>query len=245
MCRPNFASDSVIDFPAPDICIICVKYYDLKDLLTLIGPKLKSETVVLPLMNGVDIYERIRSILNNCVILPSCVYLGSHIERPGVVIQKGNEGFACCGPDPLHAEFQSKILLDFFKDTKIDVRWMENPYPAIWEKYLLVASFALVCTHTGQDFGGVLDNLENTNLLRNIMKEIVAIVNEKGIILPEDVIEKTIDFCSNYPDIKPSYTRDIEKGRKNEGDLFGEAIIRMGKEVGVPTPFTQSIYKIT
>jgi len=37
--------------------------------------------------------------------------------------------------------------------------------------------------------------------------------------------------------------RDVEKGGKNEGDLFGGAIIRMGKDHGIPTPVTSSIYK--
>ena len=40
-----------------------------------------------------------------------------------------------------------------------------------------------------------------------------------------------------------SYARDIEKGKKNEGDLFGGAVIRMGKDLGVPTPTTFTIYK--
>jgi 2-dehydropantoate 2-reductase len=75
------------------------------------------------------------------------------------------------------------------------------------------------------------------------MKEIVLIAEKKGIKLPKNIIENTIEFCKDYPDVKPSYSRDIEKGRRNEGDLFGGTIIRMGKELGVPTPITASIYK--
>ena len=75
------------------------------------------------------------------------------------------------------------------------------------------------------------------------MAEIVEIANKKGIQLPDTVIEDTIEFCKDYPKVKPSYARDVEKGKKNEGDLFGGAIIRMGKELGVPTPITISIYE--
>lgn len=244
ICHPNLASNSVKEFPSPDLCFICVKNYDLKDLLLFIRPKLKNETIIVPLMNGVDIYERIRKEIKNCVLLPTCVYVGSHIERPGVVIQTGKEGFIFCGPDPSHLDFKPHIMLGFFKDMNIDIKWMKNPYPAIWEKYLLVASFALVCTHVGQNFGGVLGDPEHIRILKGIMKEIISIANKKGISLPEGVIDKTIDICRAVPDIKPSYMRDVEKGTKNEGDLFGGAIIKMGEEVGVPTPLTRSIYTI-
>ena len=43
--------------------------------------------------------------------------------------------------------------------------------------------------------------------------------------------------------MKPSYARDVEKGRVTEGDLFGGTIIRLGRELGIPTPMTSSLYK--
>ncbi|MFX1236910.1 MAG: ketopantoate reductase family protein [Promethearchaeota archaeon] len=242
-CNPTIASDNVKAFPHPDICFICVKNYDLNGLIDIIENKLSLETIIIPLMNGIDIYDRIRIKLKKCIVFPTCVYVGSHIERSGLVIQNGNEGFFCCGPDPIHPEFNPNNLISFFKKIKINMQWKDDPYPIIWEKYLLVASFALVCTYTGQAFGGVLDDPKNTNLLKDVMREIVTIAEKKGIILPSNIIEKTIIFCKDYPDIKPSYMRDVEKGRKNEGDLFGGAIIRMGQELGVPTPVTESIYK--
>jgi 2-dehydropantoate 2-reductase len=57
-------------------------------------------------------------------------------------------------------------------------------------------------------------------------------------------VETSISKANNFPfETKTSYQRDIEaKGRLNEGDLFGETIIRMGQAEGIPTPVTESIY---
>lgn len=121
--------------------------------------------------------------------------------------------------------------------------WQDNPYPAIWEKYLLTASFGLVSANTGQTLGGIIEDKDSQELLKKIMQEIIMIANKKGITLADNIIENTIEFCKDYPEVKPSYARDVEKGKINEGDLFGGTIIRMSKSLGIPTPVTNSIYK--
>jgi len=243
ICTPTLASDDVNDFPTPDLCLICVKSYDLTNLILNIKNKLKDETVIISLMNGFDIYDRIRENLEKGIVLPSCVYVGSHIEKPGLVIQTGNPGFFYSGYDPIHLDFHPQGIIDFFKEVEIDMRWKDDPDPIIWQKYLLVASFALVSADTGQTLGGIIFHKNLRNILEKIMAEIVEIANKKRITLPDTIIEDTIEFCKDYPEVTPSYARDVEKGKKNEGDLFGGAIIRLGKELGVPTPTTSSIYK--
>ena len=242
VCNPTLASGKIDDFPVPDLCLICVKSYDLDDLIIKIKEKLADNTVIIPLMNGIDIYDRIRKNLKKSIVLPSCVYIGSHIEEPGLIIQSGNPGFFYCGLDPKYPNFNPQSILDFFKEMEIIAYWKENSYPAIWEKYLLVASFALVSAYTGQTMGEIIYDDNSRNILKKIMEEIIIIASRKGIKLPDNIMEHTIEFCKDYPDVKTSYQRDVEKGKKNEGDLFGGAIIRMGKEFGVPTPTTASIY---
>ena len=243
LCTPNLASDDVNDFPVPDLCLICVKSYDLDNLIISIRDRITDNTVIIPLMNGIDIYERIRKNLKKGIVLPTCVYIGSHIEKPGLVIQTGNPGFFNSGPDPQNPDFYPKEILDLFKRIEISMNWCEDPLPAIWAKYLLVASFALVSAHTGQTLGAIIDDRASQGMLREIMKEIIMIANKKGITLADNIIESTIEFCKDYPEVKPSYARDIEKGKINEGDLFGGTIIRMGKKLDIPTPITNSIYK--
>lgn len=242
ICKPNFTSDNIDNFPAPDLCLICVKSYDLDELIKGLNKKLSANTIIIPLMNGIDIYERIRKNLRKCIVLPSCVYIGSHIDKPGLVIQTGNPGFFNCGYDPKYPSVKPQRVLDFFKEFNIAVNWREDPYPAIWEKYILVASFALVSAHTGQTMGGIIYDNNSLDMLRKIMKEIILIAEKKGIKFADDIIDNIIEFCKDYPDVKPSYARDVEKGRNNEGDLFGGTIIRLGKELGIPTPMTNSLY---
>ncbi len=243
ICRPNLASDNVDDFPEPDLCLICVKSYDLDDLIIRIREKLTEDTILISLMNGFNIYDRIRKNMKKSIVLPSCVYVGSHIDKPGQVIQTGNPGFFYSGFDPMEPKYKPTTVIDFFHDMEVEMRWKDDPNPIIWQKYLLVASFALVSAHTGQTLGGIIDDENSRQILIKIMEEIVKIAEKKEIILPDTVISDTIEFCKDYPEVKPSYARDVEKGKRNEGDLFGGSIINLGNELGIPTPYTKLTYK--
>ena len=52
------------------------------------------------MMNGADIYDRIRKIIPDHMVLPSCVYVASHIKEKGIVEHKGKHGTLIFGRDP-------------------------------------------------------------------------------------------------------------------------------------------------
>ena len=76
------------------------------------------------------------------------------------------------------------------------------------------------------------------------MEEIAAVAQKKGVKLADTIVADSLETGNNFPpETKTSFQRDIEaKAKRNEGDLFGGTIIRLGKELGVPTPVTESIY---
>jgi 2-dehydropantoate 2-reductase len=244
ICKPERATENADELPAPDLCLICVKSYDLDDVVRKLAEKIKDETVVIPLLNGVDIYERIRSILRRGVVLPACVYVGTHIEEPGVVTQKGGDGIILCGGDPQAPQLDYNALIEFFHEAGISFEWRDDPYKAIWEKYIFIASFSLVTALFRKTLGEVFRDQSLRELVRGIMREVVALARKKGINLPEEVVDSSLAKAGNFPsETKTSFQRDVEtKGSRNEADLFGGTIIRTGKTLGIETPITLSVY---
>ncbi len=244
VCRPHRATDRVDELPAPDLCLVCVKSYDLDGAMQALARKIKDDTVVVPLLNGVDIYERIRGVVERGIVLPACVYVGTHIEKPGVVTQRGGDGIILCGADPQRPDAAPHSLTGVFGEAGISFEWREDPYRAIWEKYLFIASFGLVTAMSGKPLGMVLSDDGLRALVRAIMQEIAEIAARKGIRLAEDAIDASMAKAADFPsETRTSYQRDVEtRGARNEGDLFGGTILRMGKAFGVDTPVTKSVY---
>ncbi|MBC8014388.1 MAG: 2-dehydropantoate 2-reductase, partial [Sporomusaceae bacterium] len=194
-------------------------------------------------LNGVDIYERIRSTLSTGIVLPACVYVGTHIEKPGMVSQAGGDGMILFGKDPAYPDYYPAEVINLFNETKLNFKWYNDAYPAIWEKYMFIAAVGLVTAWTGKSFGAILQDEELKLQTRRIMSEIYALSEKKQIGLAADLVDASISKLNRFPfETKSSYQRDVEKGNLNEGTLFGETIIKMGKALSIPTPVTERVY---
>src|SRR5438067_2370325 len=98
VCKPSLATDDFRRLPPLDLCLLCVKEFDLPSTLSSLEPRIHAESIVLPLLNGVDVYSRVRGVIKKGVAFPACVYVGTHIERPGKVCQKGGACKILFGP---------------------------------------------------------------------------------------------------------------------------------------------------
>jgi 2-dehydropantoate 2-reductase len=246
ICVPAGVSDNLAALPEPDLCLIGVKSYDLEGVILNLREHIREDTVIIPLMNGLDIYHRVRKMLNKGIVLPACVYITSYIEKPGKVVQKGPDGRVVMGRDPQFLNFDPRNLLDFSREMGVNFDWREDPFVSIWEKYLLVGSFALTTAASGLSMGEVISTPEPRANLVGVMEEIIRLGQKQGIDLNMDLIDKTIAFMGNYPrDARSSFQRDLEEGRAQaEGDIFGTAIIRMGREWNLPTPTTERMVRL-
>jgi 2-dehydropantoate 2-reductase len=193
-CFPHIATDNIRHIPAPDLYLLCVKGYDLDNAVTSISKNISADTIILPLLNGVDIYERIRTSL----------------------------------------------------EMGISNTWHDNPYPAIWEKYIFITAFSLMTAYSGKTIGGVLAEDKSKSMTENIMEEVVLIGKAKNIDFKQDIVEKTLQKARAFPyETKTSFQRDYEKGNiRHEGDVFGGTLIRLAKEHDISIPTIKEVYGV-
>jgi len=246
LCFPNIATDNIRHISIPDLYLLCVKGYDLDNAVASISKNISADTIILPLLNGVDIYERIRTTLQKTIVSPACVYVSSSIERPGTIRQKGPEGHIIFGKDPRCLNYNYGYLVEFFNEMGISNAWYDNPYPAIWKKYIFITALSLMTAYSGKTIGEVLADDKLKRMTENIMKEVVLIGKTKNINFEQDIVEKTIQKAKNFPyETKTSFQRDYEKkNTRNEGDIFGGTLIRLAKEYNVSIPTISDVYEV-
>lgn len=242
--KPNEIIQNISEIKNPDLVLICVKEYDLENVCNQLRSVLSPETILLPLMNGVDIYDRIRKIITTNTILPACVYVASHIKEKGIVEHKGKAGKLIFGKDPENESENIDWIIQLMKDSGIDFDFKENSFPDIWTKFIFVASFGLVSAKYNSSIGTVCNDPIQKLEATQILEEIKVIADKKGIVLPSDIINKTFQKAGTFPPATPtSLQLDINVNKhNNELELFAGAIIRYGKELGTETSFTEKIY---
>ena len=243
--HPARVLETVVALTQVDLLLLCVKEYDLEDLCRQLLPVLPAGAVLLPLMNGVDIYERIRRLLPHVIILPACVYVASHIKETGVVEHRGNPGSIVVGSDPQHPSFDPRQLLRLLTEAGITLEYQTDAFPAIWTKFFFIASFGLVSARYNQSIGQVHEDPALHARTRRLMQEIEAIAHAKGIGLPTDLIERTFQKAATFPYHTPtSLQLDVHTGKaRTELNLFAGAILTYAEALGLLVPETQAIYR--
>jgi 2-dehydropantoate 2-reductase len=243
LCRPDLVTDDPAELPAPDLCLLCVKAYDLPAVLEPLAPRLPEHAAILPLLNGVDIYDRVLRLCPQGLVLPACAYVSANIEAPGIVRQRGQEGTILLGPDPRRPGHDAPVVRALLSEAKIRHIWSGDPFPGIWQKYLFIAAFGIVTAWSGKSMGEVLADRELTGLVREIMAEVLALARARNVRLPAEAAEQVLEKARSFPpETRTSYQRDVEAGGRNEGELFGGTILRLGRELGIPVPVTEGLH---
>ncbi|PKH52465.1 2-dehydropantoate 2-reductase [Tenacibaculum sp. Bg11-29] len=242
--NPDAIYQNISEIKNPDLVLICVKEYDLENVCNQLSKVITKNTVLLPMMNGADIYDRIRKIISNNIILPSCVYVASHIKEKGIVEHKGKAGQLIFGKDPEHISRNIDWVINLIKESNINFNFKENSQIDIWTKFIFIASFGLVSAKYNSSISEVCSVKLQKEEATKIMIEIKLIANRKGIYLEDNIIQKTFEKAATFPSKTPtSLQLDVNSGKEyNELELFAGAIINYGKEINVDTPFTDTIY---
>lgn len=246
LAQPASATDQIRTLPPLDFCLICVKQFDLAPALHQLAHLVHGRTIILPLLNGVDVHSRIRQVITTGTVLPACVYIGTYIQSPGVIAQHGGACKIFLGPDPDHPADPPPHLCNLLTSADIKFEWKTSIQSDIWEKFIFISAFGLVTAAHDKTVGEVLEHPALTEQLLQVMNEVVALATALKIPLPPDIIQTSIAKGQSFPfDTKTSFQRDFERPDKpDERDLFASSILRLGVRLNIATPRTKALSEV-
>lgn len=240
---PTVATDKSGEAGVFDVVLFCVKSYGLEAAAAMFDENVRDHTVVIPLLNGVDIVDRLRKVFSRGKVINGCVYISAFIEEPGKVKQVGGSCQLIFGPDGGNVE-PFKVIQDVFVDAGIKSELTADSALHVWSKYIFISPMAGMTSLLMKPFGAIMEDEGTQGLLRGLIKETEAVARKKGINLPENIVNATLGKVAAFPyETKTSIQLDFEKGRPTELEIFTGYIVRAGKELGVPTPLHDDIYE--
>ncbi len=245
ICKPTQVLADIAELPMLDVCFLCVKQYDLQDCLVSLKIKIKKDTQIIPLLNGVDIYERVREVIPNGYVFPACVYVGTHIESPGVVAQSGGSCEIVFGKDKKYGGEKPAALCTIMDQAGIRYRWSDSYLEEIWNKYIFIAAYGLVTAKENKTLGEIYECDELREKVKRIMEEIIQLGQAEGIVFTDEILQISLDKAKSFPyETKTSFQRDYEMlGKKDERELFGDTLFKLGKKHSIAISETEATYK--
>ncbi len=225
-----------------DLLIVSLKYGSLPGALESIKAVVGDHTTVMSLMNGVDSEEIIAQQVGEEHVITSLIKVASHREGKGY----------CFNPDTtlgiifgeLAAPFKSErvqAIENLFADTGIHYRSSEMIREELWSKFRLNVCNNLPQAILGAGVGCYSDSVHMEAISNGLRLELEQIALAKGIDMSR--LEAASGHGSKVPaSARYSTLQDLDAGRHTEIDMFSGALMRMGAQLGIPTPYNEYTY---
>ncbi len=233
---PDIASDMTDEIGEVDYLVCCTKSYHLESALESLRECISSNTVILPFLNGVDSKERIEKLFPEAEVWDGCVYIMVRLIEAGVVQEFGNIHkfhFGSTDGSPKKLDFLENLLID----ADIETYLSKDIKQTIWDKFLLISAIASLTSYLDLTIQEIFANEKHKQTLIELMQELKAVGEAKGVNFSEGIIEKTVSILGKTPpETTSSMHSDFQRGGKTEFESLTEYVVNQGKILNVPTP---------
>ncbi len=222
-----------------ELLLLCVKSYDIENVLAELSDNITPSTIVLPFANGVEHKEQIESLVN-AKVLHGALYILAHKEADGVIVKKGKVFAALFGAKEYPKETEQ--VAELFEKAGLRYKTPEDIEEAIWKKYLFISAFAALTSYFDTTMRKVYEL--HKNWADTLLHEIADVAEAKGIHI-QDEVEKALKTASSLPeDASSSMHLDFQNGSRTELETLCGYIVREGKRLRLPTPLMAKIYGV-
>lgn len=130
---------------------------------------------------------------------------------------------------------------ELFEGTGIHFRHTDCIREEIWSKFRLNVCNNLPQAILGAGVGCYQDSEHMKAISDGLRRELEAIAAAKGIDMNRADSSATRGSAVP-PSARYSTLQDLDAHRHTEIDMFSGALVRMGKELGIPTPYNEYTY---
>ena len=240
--RPN-ATDDPATVGRVDAVLVAVKAWQIDEAAAQIKPLIGDGTMVIPLENGIDAPDQLAANLGREHILGGLCGIVSFIAAPGHIRHIGADPFVMFGELDNRRTARVERLRDEFLRAGVQADIPSDIHHALWSKFVFIAPMSGIGAATRMPIGIWRSMPDTRDLATRAIREIAALALARGVDLGGDAaVERTLArFDALNADATSSLQRDIIDGKPSELDAQLGAVVRLGREAGVPVPVCETL----
>jgi len=237
------ASDDPQQVGEVDYVLVAIKAWQVPEAAQAMQPLVGEQTCVVPMQNGVDAPVELGKVLGEDKVLGGLCQISAYIAAPGHIYHVGIEPYIAFGELDGRSSARAEQLLQVFEKAGVRAEIPPDIQVAMWNKFLFIAAISGVGAVTRAPVGVLRQTEGVRQMLEEAMQEIFTIARARNINLPNEAVVKTLGFIDGLPPgVTASMQRDIIEGRPSELASQNGAVVRMGAELGIPTPVNAFLY---
>ena len=231
-----------------DYIFICVKNYSLEDVCENIRDMVTDDTVIIPVMNGVDPGEKIRSLIGRGTVVDSLIYTVAFANADFSISQQDTFTWLCIGIKNADQGQQEKVtqVAEILKGADIDYKDDGDIEVEIWRKYILNCAFNVMTAFYDNTIGELRRDPVKAQQYETLVWEAASVGRAKGVALTDEHIQEVIHkFRHVHADnATSSLQRDFQICKKQtELETFSGYIVQEAKRLGVSIPLSEEMYQ--
>jgi 2-dehydropantoate 2-reductase len=226
--------------PQADLAIIFTDCNNIADAARNARRLLKADGFALTLQNGIGNVEALVAELGQARVAGGVTMNSGANPQPGRVAYT-NAGVTSIGELDGRKSERIDALADMLNRAQIETRVVPDPMAEIWSKFVHNCSVNALAAVSGLRGGEIYRTPEMSALQDHVMDEIMAVVNAKGIKLPEGDPRKKIKAHCRLRYNKPSMMQHVEQGRQTEIDALNGALVSEAKALGIAVPYNEAV----
>lgn len=231
---PAKAATDATALASPDLVLVCVKSADTEQAGRALAGRLRPETSVLSLQNGVDNAQRLQSVTGHAVI-SAVVYVGSEMAGPGHIRHHGGGDLA------IGASAASEALAQTLEAAGIHTTISDDIQVTLWSKLVINCAFNALSAVADISYGPMLEVDGARDVVTRAVQEAIAVAKACGVALPDDLLANILKIPTMMPQQKSSTAQDLARGKPSEIDFLNGHVVRKGAELGISTPTNHAL----
>jgi 2-dehydropantoate 2-reductase len=231
---PARAATDATALASPDLVLVCVKSADTEAAGRALAGRLRGDTSILSLQNGVDNAQRLSAVIGQPVIA-AAVYVGSGMAGPGHVKHHGG-GDLAIGASPA-----SEALAQTFEAAGIHTTIADDIETTLWRKLTTNCAFNALSAVAGISYGPLIEVAGARDVIASAVREAVTVARACGVSMPSDLSAQILQIPATMPNQTSSTAQDLARGKPSEIDFLNGYVVRKGAELGIPTPTNQAL----
>lgn len=222
--------------PLSDFVIVAVKTTENKNLISVLRPALKKETVIIIIQNGMGNEEYFSTLFPNQTILSTISY-AAVTRRENALAEVFSINSLCMA---LFNTTDTKLFKTveslFLKELSPKFIHYQNYKQMRWKKLIWNTPFCALSILFDKPTNILASQKPYCLIMQSIMHEMQAIAHVEGIIITNEEITQTIVNSRDMKNYYPSMYWDYVNGRLVEREYIMDHVLAIAHNHNIKTP---------
>ncbi|MDA8441064.1 MAG: ketopantoate reductase family protein [Peptococcaceae bacterium] len=226
-----------------ELVLVAVKSYQLNAAMPQIITLANSGAKILPLLNGVEHYELLRSAVGAENVLGGLCQIVSTLDAEGNIQHTSAVHSMTFGPTlPSQVDFCAE-LKQAWSNVKFACKLSDDIWVDIWAKYAFITAFSGVTTASRLSIDKILAVTATKDIYYRSLQEMWQLARVSSAVLPDDYVNTNVETVSkNLQGATSSMHQDLRKGLTLEVESLQGAALRLAAQSDLELPTIRTLY---